>query len=48
MIADPCRAPFTELAKRCKDQFGDQAQVEEKWLKRPVPASGEILIVNLT
>jgi predicted nicotinamide N-methyase len=47
LIADPCRAPFTDLALRCKAQFGDQSQVEEKWLKRPVAASGEILIVNL-
>jgi 2-polyprenyl-3-methyl-5-hydroxy-6-metoxy-1,4-benzoquinol methylase len=47
MIADPCRAPFTDLALRCKKQYGDQSHVEEKWLKRPVPASGEILIVSL-
>jgi 2-polyprenyl-3-methyl-5-hydroxy-6-metoxy-1,4-benzoquinol methylase len=48
LIADPCRSPFTDLAQRCQKLYGEQAQVEGKWLKRPVNASGEILIVDLT
>lgn len=48
MIADPCRSPFTDLSQRCLKRYGeDQVTVEEKWLKRPVNASGEILIVDL-
>lgn len=46
MIADPCRPPFTSLAERCKKKYGDGAWVEEKWLSRPVRASGEILIIR--
>ena len=47
MIADPCRAPFTALSARCQKNYGDGAKVVEKHLRRPVNASGEILIVNL-
>ena len=46
IIADPCRPPFTALAERSREAYGDKAEVVEKWLKRPVHASGEILIVN--
>ena len=45
MIADPCRPPFSALVSRCEDKL-DQVTVVEKFLKRPVNASGEILIVN--
>lgn len=45
MISDPCRQPFTDLAEKCKKKYED-VEVEEKFLKRPVHASGEILIVN--
>ena len=48
IIADPCRSPFTDLAQRCQKIYGEQARVESKWLKRPVNASGEILVVDLT
>lgn len=47
LIADPCRAPFTHLAEHCQQVFGDKARVEEKWLQKPVNASGEILLVDL-
>lgn len=47
MISDPCRPPFTDLVERCRKKYGDAVQLEEKWLSRPVRASGEILIVNL-
>ncbi len=46
MIADPCRPPFTELSKRCQKKYGELAEIEAKWLKQPVNASGEILIVR--
>ena len=46
MIADPCRPPFTDLTERCQKTFGDKVEVVEKWLTRPVHASGEILIVR--
>ncbi len=47
MIADPCRPPFTALTERCLGRWGDEkVQVEEKWLQRPVHASGDILIVR--
>jgi len=45
MIADPCRSPFNDLADKCKDSY-DDVEVVEKWLKKPVRASGEILIVK--
>ena len=45
MISDPCRPPFTDLSERCQDKF-DDVEVVEKLLKRPVNASGEILIVR--
>ena len=44
MIADPCRPPFTDLVEKCRKKY--DVTVEEKWLKRPVNASGEILIVS--
>ena len=46
MIADPCRPPFTALAERCQDKLENIAVVE-KFLKRPVNASGEILIATM-
>lgn len=45
IIADPCRSPFTELAERCKEKY-ENVEVKEKFLSRPVNASGEILIVS--
>lgn len=45
MISDPCRPPFNELADLCLEKF-DDVEVVEKFLKRPVNASGEILIVK--
>ncbi|MBO6555189.1 MAG: class I SAM-dependent methyltransferase [Pseudomonadales bacterium] len=45
MISDPCRPPFNDLAAKCQDKL-DNAEVVEKFLKRPVNASGEILIVR--
>ncbi len=45
MISDPCRPPFNDLAAKCVARF-DDAEVVEKFLKRPVNASGEILIVR--
>ena len=46
MISDPCRPPFSDLTERCEKKYGDKVEVVEKWLKRPVHASGEILIVR--
>ena len=46
MISDPCRPPFSELAVKC-DKHLDDVELVEKLLKRPVNASGEILIVRL-
>ena len=45
IISDPCRPPFSELASRCQKKL-NQAEVVEKFLTRPVNASGEILIVS--
>lgn len=45
IIADPCRPPFNDLVIKCKEKFEGTESVE-KWLARPVHASGEILIVN--
>ena len=45
MISDPCRPPFSELAERCQEKL-EGVEVIEKFLKRPVNASGEILIVT--
>jgi predicted nicotinamide N-methyase len=45
IIADPCRPPFTDLAELCKNKY-ENVEVEEKFLSRPVSASGEILIVS--
>ena len=46
MISDPCRPPFSNLTARCEEKYGDKVEVVEKWLSRPVHASGEILIVR--
>jgi predicted nicotinamide N-methyase len=47
MISDPCRPPFTDLVEKCRNRYPeDQFEVVEKFLKRPVHASGEILIVR--
>ena len=45
MIADPCRPPFNDLSKKAQERF-DEVTVVEKFLSKPVRASGEILIVN--
>ncbi len=47
MISDPCRPPFNDLVARSRRKYGDDADVEELFLSRPVRASGEILIVKL-
>ncbi len=44
-IADPCRPPFTDLAEKCSKKYED-VELLEKFLSRPVNASGEILIVK--
>lgn len=46
IIADPCRPPFADLTQRCQKTFGDNAEVIDKRLSRPVHASGEILVVT--
>lgn len=47
MISDPCRPPFTELVEKCNTKYPEsEVEVVEKFLKRPVHASGEILIVS--
>lgn len=46
MISDPCRPPFSALTERSEKKWGDKVEVVEKWLKRPVHASGEILIIR--
>lgn len=46
MISDPCRPPFSALVERCRDKYGDKVELDERWLNRPVRASGEILIVR--
>ena len=45
MISDPCRPPFNELADRCEEKL-DNIERVEVFLKRPVNASGEILIAR--
>ncbi len=45
LIADPCRPPFTDLAEKCTEKY-DSVELVEKFLSRPVNASGEILIVK--
>ncbi|MBC80329.1 MAG: SAM-dependent methyltransferase [Gammaproteobacteria bacterium] len=45
MIADPCRPPFNDLSNKAQERF-DEVTVVEKFLSKPVRASGEILIVN--
>ena len=45
LIADPCRPPFTDLAMNCEQKF-ENVELVAKFLRRPVRASGEILIVS--
>ncbi len=45
IIADPCRPPFTDLAEKCQKKLED-VEVVSKFLKRPVNASGEILVIS--
>ncbi len=45
IIADPCRAPFTDLAGRCMERY-DAVKVKRKFLTKPVKASGDILVIN--
>ena len=45
MISDPCRPPFTALATKCNERLNN-VELVEKFLKQPVNASGEILIVR--
>jgi predicted nicotinamide N-methyase len=46
LIADPGRSPFTRLAERCGEAFPDLAAVRPIRLRRPVSASGEILVIG--
>lgn len=45
IIADPCRSPFTALAERCEAKLDDVQRIEAS-IRRPVKASGELLIVG--
>jgi predicted nicotinamide N-methyase len=45
MISDPCRPPFNDLAEKCVNKL-DDAELIEKFLTRPVNASGEIILVK--
>ena len=45
MIADPCRPPFTDLAERAKERY-KEVSIIEKFLTKPVNATGEILIIK--
>jgi 2-polyprenyl-3-methyl-5-hydroxy-6-metoxy-1,4-benzoquinol methylase len=45
IISDPCRSPFTALAEKTAGKF-TAVSLEQKFLKRPVRASGEVLIVR--
>ena len=45
LIADPCRPPFTDLSMSCEQKF-ENVELVTKFLRRPVRASGEILIVS--
>jgi 2-polyprenyl-3-methyl-5-hydroxy-6-metoxy-1,4-benzoquinol methylase len=45
IISDPCRSPFTALAEKTTEKF-TAVSLEQKFLKRPVRASGEVLIVR--
>ncbi len=45
LISDPCRPPFNDLAAKCQEKL-EKVELVEKFLKRPVNASGEILIVK--
>ena len=45
LISDPCRPPFNDLADKCEEKLPNIERVE-KFLKRPVNASGEIIIAG--
>ena len=45
IISDPVRSPFEDLTERCKKKY-DNVEVQQRWLKRPVKASGQLLIVK--
>ena len=45
MISDPCRPPFNDLAERCEEKL-ERIERVEMFLKRPVNASGEIIIAS--
>ena len=45
MISDPCRPPFSDLAEKAKERF-KEVSVVKKFLRKPVKASGEILIIK--
>ena len=45
LISDPCRPPFTDLSLNCEQKF-ENVELVTKFLRRPVRASGEILIVS--
>ena len=45
MIADPCRSPFTDLGERARERY-KEVTIVEKFLKNPVNATGEILIIK--
>ena len=45
MIADPCRSPFTDLVERARERY-EEVTIVEKFLKNPVNATGEILIIK--
>jgi 2-polyprenyl-3-methyl-5-hydroxy-6-metoxy-1,4-benzoquinol methylase len=45
IISDPCRSPFTALAEKTAARF-TAVSLEQKFLRRPIRASGEILIVR--
>ena len=45
LISDPCRPPFSALAEKCEEKL-EGVEVVEIFLKRPVAASGELLIIN--
>ena len=47
MIADPCRAPFSSLSRRCQQRYGAAAKDLDQWLTRPVKATGNLLLINL-
>lgn len=46
IIADPCRSPFTELAKRSKEKYPQDAHTISRRINSPVKASGDLLIID--